>query len=224
MIIVETPGIGQGDAGIVPRVDIPLYVMTPEFGAASQLEKIDMLDFAEAVAINKFERRGAEDARRDVAKQLQRNRRQFTGGPDDMPVYGTIAAKYNDSGVTALYQGLLPALKAKGLPEYESVLPVVREKTSGERSVIVPVHRTRYLAETATAVREYHRHAQTGGRGAARQQLQASMAMLQQSGNGIDRETGTATGATGRAKRGRAGPVQQGIAGAVAGVETAIPG
>ena len=93
LIIVETPGIGQGDAGIVPLVDIPLYVMTPEFGAASQLEKIDMLDFAEAVAINKFDRKGAEDARRDVAKQLQRNRQEFSVSPDDMPVFGTIAAK-----------------------------------------------------------------------------------------------------------------------------------
>ncbi len=193
LIIVETPGIGQGDAGIVPLVDVSLYVMTPEFGAASQLEKIDMLDFAEAVAINKFERRGAEDARRDVAKQLQRNRRQFTESPDDMPVYGTIAAKYNDSGVTALYQGLLPVLQAKGLPEYESVLPVVREKTSGERSVIVPARRTRYLAEIATAVREYHRHVQDqAGAARARQQLQASMAMLQAAGNGIGPETGTA--------------------------------
>ncbi len=193
LIIVETPGIGQGDAGIVPLVDVSLYVMTPEFGAASQLEKIDMLDFAEAVAINKFERKGAQDARRDVAKQLQRNRRQFTESPDDMPVYGTIAAKYNDSGVTALYQGLLPVLKAKGLPDYESVLPVVREKTSGERSVIVPPQRTRYLGEIAAAVREYHRHvADQAGAARERQQLQASMAMLQAAGNGIDQETGAA--------------------------------
>ena len=201
LIIVETPGIGQGDAGIVPLVDVPLYVMTPEFGAASQLEKIDMLDFAEAVAINKFERRGAEDARRDVAKQLQRNRGQFTEVPDDMPVYGTIAAKYNDSGVTALYQGLLPVLKAKGLPEYESVLPVVREKTSGERSVIVPAHRQRYLGEIAAVVREYHQHtAEQAGAARERQQLQASMAMLQEAGNGSDQETGTALAQLARQK------------------------
>ena len=113
LIIVETPGIGQGDAGIVPLVDIAVYVMTPEFGAASQLEKIDMLDFADAVAINKFDRKGAEDARRDVAKQMQRNRQLFSEDLYDMPVYGTIAAKYNDTGITALYQGLLPALKEK---------------------------------------------------------------------------------------------------------------
>ena len=89
LVIVETPGIGQGDAGIVPFCDVALYVMTPEFGAASQLEKIDMLDFASAVAINKFERRGAEDARRDVARQLMRNRQAFGQSWEEMPVFGT---------------------------------------------------------------------------------------------------------------------------------------
>ena len=187
LIIVETPGIGQGDAGIVPLVDIPLYVMTPEFGAASQLEKIDMLDFAEAIAINKFDRKGAEDARRDVAKQLQRNRRQFSEAPDDMPVYGTIAAKYNDAGVTALYQGLLPALRDKGLPEFESVLPVVETKTSTARSVIVPPQRQGYLGEIAGTVRQYHQHAQAqSGLARGRQQLRASAAMLKSAGNGAD--------------------------------------
>ena len=179
LIIVETPGIGQGDAGIVPLVDIPLYVMTPEFGAASQLEKIDMLDFAEAVAINKFDRKGAEDARRDVAKQLQRNRGQFSLSLDEMPVYGTIAAKYNDSGVTALYQGLLPALRDGGLPEFESVLPVAEAKTSSERAMIIPPHRQGYLGEIAMTVRQYHQHAQEQAMIAReRQQLQASAAML----------------------------------------------
>ena len=187
LIIVETPGIGQGDAGIVPLVDIPLYVMTPEFGAASQLEKIDMLDYAAAVAINKFDRKGAEDARRDVAKQLQRNRGQFSDALEDMPVYGTIAAKYNDSGVTALYQGLVPVLKERGLPEYESVLPAVNVKTPAERSVIIPPQRQRYLGEIAAVVRQYHEHTQEQADTARqRQQLQASMAMLQAAGNGIE--------------------------------------
>ena len=187
LIIVETPGIGQGDAGIVPLVDIPLYVMTPEFGAASQLEKIDMLDFAAAVAINKFDRKGAEDARRDVAKQLQRNRGQFSDALEDMPVYGTIAAKYNDSGVTALYQGLVPVLKERGLPEYESVLPAVNVKTPAERSVIIPPQRQRYLGEIAAVVRQYHEHTQEQADTARqRQQLQASMAMLQAAGNGVE--------------------------------------
>jgi methylmalonyl-CoA mutase len=115
MIIVETSGIGQGDAAIVPFVDVSLYVMTPEFGAASQLEKIDMLDFADFVAINKFDRKGAEDALRDVRKQYQRNRELFTTNTDEMPVFGTMAARFNDDGVTALFQALAPALAAKGL-------------------------------------------------------------------------------------------------------------
>ena len=106
LVIVETPGIGQGDAGIVPFADRSLYVMTPEFGAASQLEKIDMLDYADVVAINKFERRGAEDARRDVARQLVRNRDAFGQSWEDMPVFGTSAATFNDDGVTALYHHL----------------------------------------------------------------------------------------------------------------------
>ncbi len=114
-MIVETSGIGQGDAAIVPLVDVPVYVMTPEFGAASQLEKIDMLDFAEFVAINKFDRKGAADALRDVAKQVQRNREAFSKRPDEMPVFGTMASRFNDDGVTALYQALKPRLAALGL-------------------------------------------------------------------------------------------------------------
>src|SRR6185437_16954479 len=106
LVIVETPGIGQGDAAIVPLVDLSLYVMTPEFGAASQLEKIDMLDFADVVAINKFDRKGAQDALRDVAKQVQRNRGQFGTAPTAMPVFGTIASRFNDDGTTSLYQAL----------------------------------------------------------------------------------------------------------------------
>src|SRR5208282_6614117 len=104
LIIVETSGIGQGDAAIVPLVDVSLYVMTPEFGAASQLEKIDMLDFADFVAINKFDRKGALDALRDVRKQFQRNAAAFDRKPEDLPVFGTQASRFNDDGVTALYQ------------------------------------------------------------------------------------------------------------------------
>jgi methylmalonyl-CoA mutase len=109
LIVVETSGIGQGDAAIVPHVDVPMYVMTPEFGAASQLEKIDMLDFAEFVAINKFDRKGALDALRDVAKQVQRNKEAWTTPPEQMPVFGTMAARFNDDGVTALYQASSPS-------------------------------------------------------------------------------------------------------------------
>ncbi|HYS75848.1 MAG TPA: cobalamin-dependent protein, partial [Burkholderiales bacterium] len=108
LVLVETSGIGQGDAAIVPLVDASLYVMTPEYGAASQLEKIDMLDFADFVAINKFDRKGGEDALRDVRKQVQRNRRLYDRSAEEMPVYGTIASRFNDDGVTALYQGILP--------------------------------------------------------------------------------------------------------------------
>src|SRR6202161_1888445 len=111
LVIVETPGIGQGDAAIVPFSDVSLYVMTPEFGAASQLEKIDMLDFADVVAVNKFERRGGADAGRDVARQLIRNREAFGVSPGDMPVFGTSAATFNDTGVTALYQHLAGLLR-----------------------------------------------------------------------------------------------------------------
>ena len=118
LIIIETPGIGQGDAGIVPFVDSSLYVMTPEFGAASQLEKIDMLDYADVFAINKFDRKGSEDALRDVCKQVQRNREAFSVMPDAMPVFGTIASKFNDDGITALYQALLPELRKHGLREF----------------------------------------------------------------------------------------------------------
>src|SRR5271163_4061188 len=103
LIIVETSGIGQGESAIVPLVDASLYVMTPEFGAASQLEKIDMLDFADFVAINKFDRKGSEDALRDVRKQYQRNHEMFAQSPDSMPVFGTMASRFNDDGVTALY-------------------------------------------------------------------------------------------------------------------------
>ena len=128
LVIVETPGIGQGDAAIVPFVDRSLYVMTPEFGAASQLEKIDMLDFADAVAINKFERRGAEDARRDVARQLVRNRDAFGAAWQDMPVFGTSAATFNDDGVTALYHHLRDLLAGDGLPVGEgTACPARRE-------------------------------------------------------------------------------------------------
>ena len=115
LVILETPGIGQGDAAVVPLADVSLYVMTPEFGAASQLEKIDMLDFADVVAINKFERRGAADALRDVSRQLIRNRSAFGARPQDMPVFGTSAATFNDNGVTALYQHLAGLLAARGL-------------------------------------------------------------------------------------------------------------
>ncbi|GAB3661492.1 fused isobutyryl-CoA mutase/GTPase IcmF [Ramlibacter alkalitolerans] len=155
LVIVETSGIGQGDAAIVPHVDIPMYVMTPEFGAASQLEKIDMLDFAEFVAINKFDRKGAADALRDVAKQVQRNKQAFTVRPEEMPVFGTMAARFNDDGVTALYQALKPRLIELGLPLQEGRLLPVDVRHSTNQTPVVPPARTRYLADIADTVRGY---------------------------------------------------------------------
>ncbi|MRK00291.1 methylmalonyl-CoA mutase [Aeromicrobium sp. S22] len=156
LVIVETPGIGQGDAAIVPFVDSSLYVMTPEFGAASQLEKIDMLDFANTVAINKFERRGAKDALRDVGRQMVRNREAFGKRPEDMPVFGTSAATFNDDGVTALYQHLRDELGAAGLPVAEGILPAVDVKFSSGIQQVVPTDRVRYLSEITETVRGFH--------------------------------------------------------------------
>jgi len=158
LVIAETSGIGQGNAAIAPLADATLYVMTPEFGAASQLEKIDMLDFADFVAINKFDRRGAEDALRDVRKQVQRNREAFKASPEEMPVFGTIAARFNDDGVTALYHALAAKLKAKGLKLAAGKLPRPQSRVSSNVHAIVPPKRARYLAEIADGVRGYHAH------------------------------------------------------------------
>ena len=158
LVIVETSGIGQGNAAIVPLVDASLYVMTPEFGAASQLEKIDMLDFADFVAINKFDRKGADDALRDVRKQYQRNHEAFGQRSEEMPVFGTMAARFNDDGVTALYQAMLPRLRDLGLPLKKGKLPLVEVRQSSNQRAIVPAQRVRYLAEIADTVRSYHAH------------------------------------------------------------------
>jgi len=178
LVIVETSGIGQGDAAIVPHVDLSMYVMTPEFGAASQLEKIDMLDFADFVAINKFDRKGAQDALRDVAKQYQRNRELFMKKPDEMPVYGTQASRFNDDGVTALYQGMLPKLTELGLKTRPGKLAPVNVRFSSGKNAIVPPARTRYLAEISDTVRGYHRNtAKQVTLARERQQLQEAKRM-----------------------------------------------
>ena len=179
LIVVETSGIGQGDAAIVPHVDVPMYVMTPEFGAASQLEKIDMLDFAEFIAINKFDRKGSLDALRDVSKQVQRNKEAWTTPTDKMPVFGTMAARFNDDGVTALYQGLKVRLAALGLPLGEGRLPLVSVRHSTNQTPVVPAARTRYLAEISDTVRGYKKRALAQARLAREiQQLNAASAML----------------------------------------------
>ena len=170
LVILETPGIGQGDAAVVPLADVSLYVMTPEFGAASQLEKIDMLDFADVVAINKFERRGGADALRDVSRQLIRNREAFGARPEDMPVFGTSAATFNDNGVTALYQHLARLLAGHGLALSEGVLPAAVGRTSIDAAPVIPPGRTTYLAEIAGIVRGYH--TETGRQVIAARRLQ----------------------------------------------------
>jgi isobutyryl-CoA mutase len=180
LIVVETSGIGQGDAAIVPLVNVPMYVMTPEFGAASQLEKIDMLDFAEFVAINKFDRKGAADALRDVAKQVQRNQEAWSTPTEQMPVFGTMASRFNDDGVTALYQALLPRLTALGLKTRSGQLPTVSTRHSTHQTPIVPGARVRYLADIADTVHAYKRRAVQQSRLAREvQQLKATAAMLQ---------------------------------------------
>ncbi|MEO1864787.1 MAG: fused isobutyryl-CoA mutase/GTPase IcmF [Pseudomonadota bacterium] len=154
LVIVETPGIGQGDAGIVEEADVSLYVMTPEFGAASQLEKIEMLDYADLVAINKSDRKGSKDALRDVRKQMQRNRAAFSQPVENMPVFTTMASRFNDAGVTDLYRVLRSSLVEGG---FVKGLDHLRSPES-ERSldVSIPSDRERYLSEIASSVRRYH--------------------------------------------------------------------
>jgi methylmalonyl-CoA mutase len=179
LVLVETSGIGQGDAAIVPLVDVSLYVMTPEYGAASQLEKIDMLDFADFIAINKFDRKGAEDALRDVRKTYQRNRQLFARPTEEMPVFGTQASRFNDDGVTALYQAIVPKLAPHGFKAGPGRLPAIAIKTSTSKSAIVPPARARYLAEIGETVRGYKQHASEQARLAReRQQLAATKGML----------------------------------------------
>ena len=183
LIIVETPGIGQGNAAIADLSDVSLYVMTPEFGAASQLEKIDMLDFADVVAINKFDRKGAEDALRDVRKQVQRNREEFSKPVEQMPVYGAIAARYQDDGVTGLYVGLRERLAGNGFTLPETRFEANEKRMPSARDAIVPPSRQRYLAEIAADVRGYLEKArQQSVLARELQQLKRSQEMLDQSG------------------------------------------
>jgi isobutyryl-CoA mutase len=186
LIVVETSGIGQGESAIVPLVDTSVYVMTPEFGAASQLEKIDMLDFADFVAINKFDRKGSEDALRDVRKQYQRNHEWFAQSPDTMPVYGTMASRFNDDGVTALYQAMLPRLIDKGLKLSPGRLPQVSVKASSRGRAIVPPERVRYLAEISESLRGFHQFVAAQARIAReRQSLRTSKTLFAAAGAGV---------------------------------------
>ncbi|RTY95354.1 methylmalonyl-CoA mutase family protein [Flavobacterium sp. GT3R68] len=153
LIILETSGIGQSDTEIMDHSDVSLYVMTPEFGAATQLEKIDMLDFADLVALNKFDKRGALDAIRDVKKQYQRNHNLWDANPDDMPVFGTIASQFNDPGMNTLYKAIMDKIVEKTDSDLKSTFKITREMS--EKIFVIPPHRTRYLSEIAENNRKY---------------------------------------------------------------------
>jgi methylmalonyl-CoA mutase len=153
LVIVETSGIGQSDTEITEHCDVSLYVMTPEFGAATQLEKIDMLDFADMVAINKFDKRGAQDALRDVKKQYKRNHNVFDAKDEDLPVYGTMASQFNDPGTNNLFSALMQKIKEKTGVDFEAKMTFTKQES--EKIYIIPPDRTRYLAEIAESNQAY---------------------------------------------------------------------
>jgi isobutyryl-CoA mutase len=157
LVIVETSGIGQGDAGITDVCDVSMYVMTSEFGAPSQLEKIDMIDYADLIVINKFERKGSEDAKRQVQKQYQRSHMFFDKELDEMPVYGTIASQFNDPGTNALFAALVNKINEKAGTDWTTSFSTnaVVEK----QNVIIPNDRRYYLRGISETVRSYHKHA-----------------------------------------------------------------
>ncbi|HYC87063.1 MAG TPA: methylmalonyl-CoA mutase family protein, partial [Chryseosolibacter sp.] len=153
LIILETSGIGQSDTEILDHSDASLYVMTPEYGAATQLEKIDMLDFADVIALNKFDKRGALDALRDVKKQYQRNHQLWNAKAEDMPVFGTIASQFNDPGTNQLYLHIIDTIVRKTGADFKSTFAVTREMS--EKVFVIPPHRTRYLSEISENNRNY---------------------------------------------------------------------
>ena len=159
LIILETSGIGQSDTEILDHSDVSLYVMTPEFGAATQLEKIDMLDFADLVALNKFDKRGALDAIRDVKKQYQRNHNLWDVDTDKMPIFGTIASQFNDPGMNTLYKSIMDKIIEKTGADLQSTFEITREMS--EKIFVIPPHRTRYLSEIAENNRKYDETALT---------------------------------------------------------------
>ncbi|MDX2360920.1 MAG: methylmalonyl-CoA mutase family protein [Crocinitomicaceae bacterium] len=153
LIILETSGIGQSDTEILDHSDMSLYVMTPEYGAATQLEKIDMLDFADVIALNKFDKRGALDALRDVRKQYQRNHTRFEDSVDSMPVFGTIASQFNDPGMNTLYKVIMDTLVEKTGADLTSTFEITQEMS--EKIFVIPPDRTRYLSEISESNRSY---------------------------------------------------------------------
>ena len=191
LILLESSGIGQSDTEITEHADLSLYVMTPEFGASSQLEKIDMLDYADLVAINKFDRRGAKDALREVKKAYQRNKKAFDRSPDSMPVYGTMAATFADPGTSTLYKALCKALDQKRPGRFASTVAL----TLGDPTLasVVPVDRVRYLAEIVDQNRAYRAWADRQSDAAdAAQHLECALAALPQSATNARKELETA--------------------------------
>ncbi len=160
LILLETAGIGQGASNVFDLTDVSVYVMTSDYGASTQLEKIDMLDYADLVVINKFDKQGSEDAVRDIRKQVQRNRKAFDQKPEAMPVFGTIAARFNDDGVTAMYQYLLKVMDQKTGITFSSPLPGPDTKVSSSKSILVPPERNRYLSEISDTLHRYHKKTQ----------------------------------------------------------------
>ena len=185
LVIVETSGIGQSDTQITEHSDVTLYVMTPEYGAATQLEKIDMLDYADVVALNKFDKRGALDALRDVRKQYQRNHKLFEADVDSMPVFGTIASQFNDPGMNALYGSLMRTIAQKTGADLESKFHADQEMS--EKIFIIPPHRNRYLSEISENNRKYDQEAQAQRKIAQRMYaIHLSIEQLKESGASVE--------------------------------------
>ncbi len=179
-IILESAGVGQSDASIVDFCDVSLYVMTPEYGAASQLEKINMLDYADAIAINKFDKAGALDAHADVCKQYKRNHNLFQSKTEELPVFGTMAAKFNDAGVNALFKFLMNRLNEKCSQDFAWNDKQTASKTSASSETIIPASRTRYLAEIAETIENYDTWADDQSRIASQlYQLSGVMTMIE---------------------------------------------
>lgn len=181
LVIVETSGIGQGDAEIREISDVSMYVMTSEFGAPTQLEKIDMIDFADLIVINKFERKGSEDARSQVRKQYQRSHMLFESDLEKMPVYGTIASQFNDPGTNALFAALIEKINEKAGTDWE--VSFSKNEIVEKQDVIIPNSRRHYLREISDTVRHYHRNAEEQVRAARRLfQLEGAIAEAEEQG------------------------------------------
>lgn len=182
LIILETSGIGQSDTQIIDYSDLSLYAMTPDYGAATQLEKIDMLDYADLIALNKFDKQGSQDALRDVRKQYARNHHLWHEDPETMPVYGTMASQFNDPGVNRLYKAFVDKLNEKYPGQFESAFELKKE--TAERTIIMPPSRVRYLSEIAETIREYNQWAENQAEKA--QRLQSLKQTMEELGDSDD--------------------------------------